>query len=160
VLWIAALVWAAVATEQSMWATVGFGFVIPFLFWNAMIGFVVYIHHTHTAVQWHDDKAAWSKAAPFVSTTVHMTFPYKMGAAMHHIMEHTAHHVDMSIPLYQLKDAQQMLEDTLPGRIIVQRFSWRWYFQTARDCKLYDFTRRCWTDFKGNPTSDFKPAVV
>jgi omega-6 fatty acid desaturase (delta-12 desaturase) len=111
-------------------------------------------------VQWHDDKAAWSKASPFVSTTVHMTFPYKMGAAMHHIMEHTAHHVDMSIPLYQLKDAQQMLEDTLPGRIIVQGFSWRWYFQTARDCKLYDFTRRCWTDFDGKPTSDFKPAVV
>ncbi len=160
VLWIAALVVAAVATEQSVWSTVGFGFVIPFLFWNAMIGFVVYIHHTHTAVQWHDDKAAWSKASPFVSTTVHMTFPYKMGAAMHHIMEHTAHHVDMSIPLYQLKDAQQMLEDTLPGRIIVQGFSWRWYFQTARDCKLYDFTRRCWTDFDGKPTSDFKPAVV
>jgi omega-6 fatty acid desaturase (delta-12 desaturase) len=91
---------------------------------------------------------------------VHMTFPYKMGAAMHHIMEHTAHHVDMSIPLYQLKDAQQMLEDTLPGRIIVQRFSWRWYFQTARDCKLYDYTRRCWTDFEGRATSDFKPAVV
>jgi omega-6 fatty acid desaturase (delta-12 desaturase) len=48
-------------------------------------------------------------------------------------MEHTAHHVDMSIPLYKLKQAQAKLENLLPGRIIVQRFSWRWYFQTARD---------------------------
>jgi omega-6 fatty acid desaturase (delta-12 desaturase) len=159
-LWIAGLVAAAWATGQSALALVGYGFVVPFLFWNAMIGFVVYVHHTHTAVQWHDDKHAWAKAAPFVSTTVHLTFPFRIGALMHHIMEHTAHHVDMSVPLYKLKNAQKLLEDTLPGRIIVQRFSWRWYFETARKCKLYDFTRRCWTDFQGRPTSDFKPAIA
>ncbi|MEZ5645178.1 MAG: fatty acid desaturase [Burkholderiaceae bacterium] len=159
-LWIAALIGAAYATEQSAWALVGYGFVVPFLFWNAMIGFVVYVHHTHTAVQWHDDKHAWAKAAPFVSTTVHLTFPFSIGALMHHIMEHTAHHVDMSVPLYKLKNAQKLLEDTLPGRIIIQRFSWRWYFETARKCKLYDFTRRCWTDFQGRATSECKPAIA
>jgi omega-6 fatty acid desaturase (delta-12 desaturase) len=66
----------------------------------------------------------------------------------------------MSIPLYKLEGAQQLLEEALPGRIIVQKFSWVWYFDTARKCKLYDLTRRCWTDFQGRPTSDFKPAVV
>ncbi|MFM8577102.1 MAG: fatty acid desaturase, partial [Limnohabitans sp.] len=81
------------------------------------------------------------------------TFPFKIGALMHHIMEHTAHHVDMSIPLYRLKQAQAKLEEMLPGRIIVQPFSWKWYFDTARACKLYDFTRECWTDFKGRMTS-------
>jgi omega-6 fatty acid desaturase (delta-12 desaturase) len=160
VAWNAALVALAYATGQSAWALVGYGFVVPWLFWNAMIGFVIYVHHTHTAVQWHDDKVAWAKAAPFVSTTVHMTFPYKFGTLMHHIMEHTAHHVDMSVPLYRLKQAQKLLEDTLPGRIIVQHFSWRWYFETARRCKLYDFARRCWTDFEGRPTSEPKPAVA
>jgi omega-6 fatty acid desaturase (delta-12 desaturase) len=79
---------------------------------------------------------------------------------MHHIMEHTAHHVDMSIPLYKLKQAQAKLENLLPGRIIVQRFSWRWYFQTARACKLYDFTRQCWTDYKGHATSLPKPQAA
>ncbi len=159
-LWIVALVAAAWATEQSVWLLLGVGFVVPFLFWNAMIGFVVYVHHTHTAVQWHDDKAAWGRAAPFVSTTVHLTFPMRIGAMMHHIMEHTAHHVDMSIPLYQLEGLQRLLEDTLPGRVIVQRFSWRWYFETARRCKLYDFERRCWTDFAGQRTSESAPAVA
>jgi omega-6 fatty acid desaturase (delta-12 desaturase) len=67
-------------------------------------------------------------------------------------MEHTAHHVDMSIPLYKLKQAQSILEAALPGRIIVQRFSWRWYAQTARRCKLYDLTAKRWTDFQGRPT--------
>ncbi|MFU8815518.1 MAG: fatty acid desaturase [Pseudomonadales bacterium] len=160
VLWIGGLAAAASATGQSVWLLIGAGFVLPFLLWNALIGFVVYVHHTHTAVQWHEDKAEWSQAAPFVSTTVHLTFPLRIGSLLHHIMEHTAHHVDMSIPLYRLEGAQQRLEDALPGRIIVQRFSWRWYFDTARRCKLYDFSRRCWTDFEGRQTSECKPAAA
>ena len=151
--WVAGMVMAAIATEQSVALVLLCSVVVPFLFWCAMIGFVVYVHHTHVKVSWHDDRSAWSKAQPFVSTTVHLTFPFQFGTLMHHIMEHTAHHVDMSIPLYKLKQAQAKLENLLPGRIIVQRFSWRWYFQTARDCKLYDFTRQCWTDYKGRATS-------
>lgn len=150
--WLGSLVWAAQATGQSAWLMVGLGFVVPFAFWNAMIGFVVYVHHTHTEVQWHEDKSAWSASDPFVSTTVHLTFPLKIGSLLHHIMEHTAHHVDMSIPLYKLKQAQAILEAALPGRIIVQRFSWRWYAQTARRCKLYDVATKRWMDFQGRPS--------
>lgn len=152
VAWVGGLAGVALALDRPVLPMLGYGFVVPFLFWNAMIGFVVYVHHTHTAVQWHDDKTAWASAAPFVSTTVHLVFPWRIGALMHHIMEHTAHHVDMSIPLYRLPGAQQLLEQTLPGRIVVQRFSWRWYFETARRCKLYDFEQACWTDFNGQRT--------
>ena len=151
--WIATLVAVAVATQQSITVLLLTAGLVPFLFWCAMIGFVVYVHHTHIKVSWHDDKAAWSKAQPFVSTTVHLTFPWRIGGILHHIMEHTAHHVDMSIPLYKLKSAQKMLEDMLPERIVIQQFSWRWYFDTARRCKLYDFSKRCWTDYAGHPTS-------
>ena len=153
-LWLGGIAWAALATGQSVWLLALIGFVLPLLFWFTMMGFVIYGHHTHVRVQWHDDRAAWQRAQPFVSTTVHLTFPLKIGALVHHIMEHTAHHVDMSIPLYKLKSAQAMLEHLLPERIIIQRFSWRWYFDTARACKLYDFTRQCWTDFAGRPTSE------
>jgi omega-6 fatty acid desaturase (delta-12 desaturase) len=134
------------------------GLLVPFLFWCSMIGFVVYVHHTHVKVSWYDDRADWARAQPFISTTVHLTFPLRFGAVLHHIMEHTAHHLDMSIPLYRLKTAQKMLEDLLPQRIVIQRFSWRWYFDTARRCKLYDFTRRCWTAYSGHATSE--PAAV
>ena len=152
-LWAGGLAAAATATGQDLLPVLLAGFVLPFLAWSAMIGFVVYVHHTHTAVRWHEAREDWTRAQPFVSTTVHLTFPLALGSVLHHIMEHTAHHVDMGIPLYRLKQAQALLERQLPGRIVVQRFSWRWYFATARACKLYDFARQCWTDYGGRPTS-------
>ncbi len=145
--WVGALAWAAQATGQSTALLVALGFGVPFAFWCSMIGFVVYVHHTHERVVWHADKVAWAAAAPFVSTTVHLTFRWRWGALMHHIMEHTAHHVDMSIPLYRLRDAQAKLETLLPGRIVVQPFSWRWYFTTARTCQLFDLSTQRWQRF-------------
>jgi len=150
--WVGGLVAAAGATGQSAAWLLAVGFALPFLVWNGMIGFVVYVHHTHPGVEWYEDKAAWAASQPFVSTTVHLTFRSAMGGVLHHIMEHTAHHVDMGVPLYRLKQAQALLESRLAGCIVVQPFSWRWYADTARRCKLYDFKARCWTDFSGRPT--------
>ena len=152
-LWMGALIAASLAASRSSWLVLLFGFVAPLLFWFNMMGFVIYGHHTHVRVSWHDDRAIWQRAQPFVSTTVHLTFRYYIGSMLHHIMEHTAHHVDMSIPLYKLRQAQGKLEQLLPGRIVVQPFSMAWYFGTARACKLYDFKRNCWTDFSGRATS-------
>jgi omega-6 fatty acid desaturase (delta-12 desaturase) len=152
--WCGVLAGAARAAGQDIATVLATGVLLPFAFWCSMIGFVVYVHHTHTAIRWHADRAQWAAAQPFVSTTVHLTFPRGVGAAMHHIMEHTAHHVDMGIPLYRLEQAQAQLEQWLPGRIVVQRFSWRWYVDTARRCKLYDVDARRWLGYDGRPTSE------
>ncbi|ETD71696.1 fatty acid desaturase [Pelistega indica] len=152
ILWAIAVIVAAIATDQSILSLLFFTWLLPLFFWFSMIGFVVYVQHTHTKVVWHDNKAEWAKAQPFVSTTVHLLFKFQFGALLHHIMEHTAHHVDMSIPLYKLKNAQAQLEYMLPERIVVQPFSWSWYFRTAKSCKLYDYKEKHWIDFKGNPT--------
>jgi omega-6 fatty acid desaturase (delta-12 desaturase) len=158
--WIGALVAASLATGQPIAWLLLVGFVVPFMFWNAMIGFVVYVHHTHPGVAWHRDKARWAAAQPFVSTTVHLTFRSPMGSVLHHIMEHTAHHVDMGLPFYRLRRAQALLEQKLPGCIVVQPFSWHWYADTARRCKLYDFDSGCWTDFSGRPTAALAHATA
>ncbi len=150
--WVAALVAIAQATHQGLALQLLSAFLIPLAGWMTMIGFVVYVHHTHIDVAWHKVKATWVAAQPFVTTTVHLKFKYGIDAALHYIMEHTAHHVDMSVPLYRLKRVQKLLETMLPGRIVIQDFSWRWYVDTARRCKLYDYERRCWTDFDGKPT--------
>ena len=152
-IWAGSLVWVGHATDQSVPLQVFAAFVMPLMFWMMMIGFVVYVHHTHVDIAWHRDKSAWAAAQPFVTTTVHLKFDHGIDAALHYIMEHTAHHVDMSIPLYRLKGVQNLLEAMLPGRIVIQKFSWRWYVDTARRCKLYDYERLCWTDFEGRATT-------
>ncbi|MDP3856915.1 MAG: fatty acid desaturase [Stagnimonas sp.] len=159
-LWIGLLALGASASGQSVTLNLVTGFVLPWLVWNALIGFVVYVHHTHPAIAWYADKAEWSAAAPFVTTTVHLRLRLggrEWGGLLHHILQHTAHHVDMSLPLYRLQQAQRLLEQRLPGYIVVQDFSWRWYFDTARRCQLYDYQRRCWTDFSGQPTATPAP---
>ena len=66
VVWVATLVLAASASGQSaLWLLV-LGFVLPLFVWNALIGFVVYVHHTHTSVAWYDNKSDWAAASPFV----------------------------------------------------------------------------------------------
>ncbi|MDB5966101.1 MAG: fatty acid desaturase, partial [Polaromonas sp.] len=73
--WVGLLVWAASATGQSALWLVGVAFAWPIFVWKALIGFVVYVHHTHTSVAWYDKKEDWAAASPFVSTTVHLSFP-------------------------------------------------------------------------------------
>ncbi|WP_211234459.1 fatty acid desaturase [Solimonas soli] len=149
--WIGGLVAAAALTAQPAWSLLLCGFAVPFLAWNTLIGFVVYAHHTHPRIRWYADKTQWAAAAPFVSTTVHLRMPGGLGGVLHHILEHTAHHVDMGIPLYGLTPAQRRLEAALPGSIVVQRFSWKWYFATARHCRLFDLDEGRWTDYDGVP---------
>jgi omega-6 fatty acid desaturase (delta-12 desaturase) len=48
----------------------------------------------------------------------------------------------------------------MPGRIVVQDFSWRWYFDTARRCKLYDYRETRWTDFSGRRASPAAQAAA
>lgn len=152
-LWVAALAGIALARGASPALAILSGFVLPQLVWNMLIGFIVYVHHTHPQIAWYEDKPSWGQAQPFVSTTVHLRFRrwlgLDVGALLHHITEHTAHHVDMTIPLYRLRQAQAILEQRLPGVIVVQTFSWRRYFGTARHCRLYDYAAQRWTGYDG-----------
>ena len=67
-------------------------------------------------------------------------------------MEHPAHHLDASIPLYHLRAAQRELE-TLFGNCPNIRFSFREYLRVVRTCKLFDYTRGDWAPFPRRPAS-------
>lgn len=145
--WIAGLFVAAYATQQSAWLLLCLGFFLPFLLWNSLMGFVIYLHHTDPEVRWFQDGTAWAKAQPHLTATIHIQFPRWLGAALHNIMEHPAHHLDMTIPLYQLKAAQGKLDVLIPGHILKRPFSWRSYRHCTRVCKLYDYERGHWVSF-------------
>ena len=129
------------------------GIVIPIVVWNWMFGFLIFLHHTHPSVQWYDKEEEWSFFRGQVEGTVHIVFPSLIGLILHNIMEHTAHHIDPRIPLYNLRSSQLKLEDSFVGIAIVQKWSLHHFIDTLARCQLYDYTNKCWLSFRGSAST-------
>jgi omega-6 fatty acid desaturase (delta-12 desaturase) len=153
-LWVGGLVLWGVYSGRSIWSLLIFGFVVPFFIWNCLMGFVIYVQHTHPRVAWYERRDQWTANAGYATTTVHIKLMRPLDGLIHYILEHGAHHVNMGIPLYRLKEAQAKLAATLDERLNSEVFSWRYYWNTVRRCKLYDFAQHVWTDFDGHITSE------
>ena len=128
--------------------------VVPFLTFTWLIGFATFQHHTHPRVLWYADAEEWSFYRSQVQGTVHVVFPRWIEVMLHNIMEHTAHHVDTKVPLYNLTGAQRQLEATFGEEVITERFSFAGLRRTFASCCLYDFTTHRWLDFAGRPTTE------
>ena len=151
--WIGGLVAWGIHSHRSIISLLIFAFAVPFFLWNCLMGFVVYVQHTHPRVAWYERRDEWSANVGYATTTVHVKLARPLDGMIHYILEHGAHHVNMGIPLYRLKEAQARLSATLDERLNSQVFSWRYYWNTVRRCKLYDFAQHVWTDFDGQVTS-------
>jgi omega-6 fatty acid desaturase (delta-12 desaturase) len=147
--WVAGLLAAAHLTQQSAYGLLFFGFVAPLLLWGSLMGAVIYLHHTHPRLVWYRDIDAWEAARDTSCNTVHVQIPYKLGRLINNIMEHPAHHYDARIPAYNLEAANEALH--VPEQI-VEPLSLRSIATCVSRCKLYDYERRCWTDFDGQPS--------
>lgn len=134
------------------WESLIFLLLLPQLIWNQLMGFLIYQHHTHPRVAWFADYEEWSRCEP-LRASVHIGFPRWLGLLFHNIMEHTAHHAHMQIPLYELRSAQSTLQRQFPTELIEQRWSLRNYLDNTSKCKLYDYAAHSWTDFDGQPTA-------
>jgi len=143
----------ASGAAMSPLATLAVAQWLPFLFWNWLIGFLIFLHHTHPRVPWFDDREQWSFYAGQIQGTVHTVFPWGIDGLMQHIMDHTAHHADPRIPLYHLEKAQRSLELAYPDDVAVQHFNFKSLLQAVRVCQLYDFERHRWVSYSGEPTS-------
>src|SRR5262249_32646346 len=84
--------------------------IVPYLFWNWVMAFVTLQHHTHPSVAWFATKEEWNFFNGQVRGTVHVTLPRPIEMLFQNILEHTAHHVDPKIPLYNLPVSQKELE--------------------------------------------------
>ncbi|HZU27116.1 MAG TPA: fatty acid desaturase [Bryobacteraceae bacterium] len=129
------------------------GMAIPFLVWNYMMGLVIFQHHTHPRIAWFNDESKWRYTQAQVANTVHIVFPRPINFLLHRIMEHTAHHVDVRIPMYRLERAQALAESVEAAGIVVESWSPRLLFECFRTCRLYDFERNAWLDFDGKTRS-------
>ena len=128
--------------------------VWPFVVWNWMMAFVIFQHHTHPHVRWFDDETEWTYFQSQIGGTVHVKFPRIIELAFANIFEHTAHHADKRMPLYNLPQSQRALERQYPGDVIVQRASLAHLRDVLKRCRLYDYRANRWMDFDGRYTTE------
>ena len=141
------------APAHSLWRTYLTGWVIPFAVWNYVMGVTIYLNHTHPAIPWFRDERMWSSHRGNVLSTVHVKLPRYIAPLYSDALAHTAHHADMSLPVYELPSAQAKLK-SMYGRCVQEyTLSLAEYRKIYTACKLFDFERMCWTDFEGRPTA-------
>lgn len=128
--------------------------VMPFLVWNWVMAFATFQHHTHPAVPWYDREEDWSFFAGQVESSVRVRLPWFAEKLLHNIMDHTAHHVDPKIPLYNLPAQQTRLEGAFANEIVIEPWNLLAFARTLRACKLYDYENHRWLAFDGTPTTD------
>lgn len=126
---------------------------LPFYVWNTTMAFVTIQHHTHPNVRWYDNEAEWSVFAGQIEGTVHVTWPLWFDLAFHNIFQHTAHHADKHVPLYNLRDSQRRLRSAFPRAVTEQKGSLRNLRQVLKTCRLYDYRARRWMGWDGRYTS-------
>ena len=147
--------WGSIESGGLMWraADVFLCVVWPFLVWNWIMTFVTIQHHTHPKVRWFDDQNEWSYFQSQIGGTVHMKFPRIIEVGFANIFEHTAHHADKRMPLYNLPQSQRALERQYPADVIVQQASLKHLRDVLRRCRLYDYRSHRWMDFDGRYTT-------
>jgi omega-6 fatty acid desaturase (delta-12 desaturase) len=157
----AAAMAAAGCRTLGEWALAGaLGVLVPWLVFSAMIGFVIYFNHTHPAVPWFRDRSEWAPLDAMITGTVRLRFPEWTRFFASRIMDHVAHHVEPRIPLVRLTEAQERIEELLPGHVVVEPWSVRALLDIVRKCKLYDFDAHRWVDYQGRPTTPSLIAAI
>jgi omega-6 fatty acid desaturase (delta-12 desaturase) len=151
-LWIWVVAQVARTTGQSFVLLAALAVVVPFLLWNGIMGFVVYLHHTSPGIAWFQNRHEWQRHRAYLTSTARVTLPLRLDRLMHGIMEHNAHHVNPRVPMFALRQAQQLLRERFPG-LCDYRLDWRAYLQVVSSCKLYDYVNHAWLDFDGRVTS-------
>lgn len=136
---------------ESFAALVLLAMVLPMIVFLYLLAWAVHIHHTHPSVPWFPDCSSWSFFRGQVRCVVHMELPHCVEVFLLNIMDHTAHHADPGIPLYELHSAQEKIERIYADDIVHERFSFRGWLRIFRICRLYDDSTHRWLDWDGTP---------
>lgn len=151
--WVAIVGIVAYRTHQNFWLLAAVAIALPFALWNSIIGFVVFLHHTHPGIAWFHKRREWQSNRAYLTATVNVRLPLGIGGFLHHIMEHSAHHVNPRISMFGLASAQRRLNTHTDDAMLSYRLDWKSYRDLVRRCKLYDYSAHTWLDWRGVVTS-------
>jgi omega-6 fatty acid desaturase (delta-12 desaturase) len=140
--------------ERPYWLIFVLGWAAPYAMWSYLIALIVYLQHTHPRIAWFNDREQWSFYRGNILGTVHIILPFPYFRLSKQVMEHHAHHALPSIPVYNLPRAQARIKEVFGEDALTITLTPKTYFGICSVCKLFDFEKLQWTDFRGRPTAD------
>ena len=126
--------------------------LLPYFLWCYVMATVDLIHHTHPRMVWFADASRWNYFQANVESSTRIYLPLGLHKLFHNILEHTAHHVDPRIPLYNLPDSQQKLKEAFPAAVVEEMLLIRYVWRLFRTCQLYDYEGQRWLRYNGEPS--------
>lgn len=160
VAWAGTVALAAYRTHQAFWLLAIVAMAIPFALWNTIMGFVVFVQHTHPTIAWFQKRRDWQRARAYLTATASVRLPLGIDRFMHCIMEHNAHHLNPRISMFALRRAQRHVQDHAAGAVLSYRLNWHSYRDCVRRCKLYDYTNHAWLNWRGEVTARTAPLGI
>ena len=122
-------------------------FLVPYIAWNYVIGFSVYVHHINDQIPWKD-RQGWSPAYGQLFGTVNYHIPALFNFFFHNIFIHMPHHVQVRIPFYNLKEALEGIKSVYGDYVIERRTLFSDYIRSTRHCKLFDASEGQWITYR------------
>ncbi len=133
-------------TVSAVWTWCKLG-LMPWLLWNYFIAATVFVQHTAPRAPWlRGDE--WKRNRGQLESSTNYLVPGWYNLFAHNIYLHLPHHIDARIPFYNLPAALAALRRTYPHLVRVSRLGWRHFLHLQRHCKLYDFERGAWLDYR------------
>jgi omega-6 fatty acid desaturase (delta-12 desaturase) len=127
-----------------MWTKV---FLVPFLIWNYIMGFTVYVHHINEEIPWKA-RGDWSPAYGQLFGTVNYHIPRVFNFFLHDIFIHMPHHVQVRIPFYHLKRALADIKEVYGEYVIERETVFADYLRATKKCKLFDAETGRWYTYR------------
>jgi omega-6 fatty acid desaturase (delta-12 desaturase) len=121
--------------------------IVPWLLFNWVIGWTVYVHHIDQRIPWHR-RREWNKFKGQMEGTTILRVPRGLDFFFHNIFLHVPHHVDMRIPFYGLSTASQAILEHYPDVVVERPLHFRDYLEAVRSCKLFDFEHGVWLTYE------------
>jgi omega-6 fatty acid desaturase (delta-12 desaturase) len=142
----------ALSPDRGVGQILLLSWIFPFLVSCFFIGLASYLQHTHPNIPRYTSRDTEGFVEKTIRGTYRVVFPQPLQFFMLNVNEHAAHHLYPTVPVYNLKKAQQIVEKQFDGKMSVIKNGFKGYVYATQRCKLYDFDNHCWTDFKGNAT--------
>ena len=159
ILWpvcFALVAFASLGGGHAFLSAMLWGYVVPFLVWNQLMGLTAFLQHTNPKVHWFRSLEEAREKKTQAELTVLVQYPAWYDLLSHNIMQHQAHHINARIPWYRLKTAQRKFTELLGDAVATEKMSIRYVLRLTRVCQLYDYERNRWLSFAGEPTYEEK----